>query len=155
METIKIQVEIGFKEATLQVLDQMLRSIHKTADKAINEAPAQTAGANEAQAAKSDPAPAPAPAPVPAPAPAEPAAQATSTIDNMTLNKAVKDAKDRIIEAHKSAHGDSFDEGAAAQDAKALILNVFSQFDIAASRDCPADKRAALLKSLNDLTYHA
>ena len=54
METIKIQVEIGFKEATLQVLDQMLRSIHKTADKFI-EAPAQTAGANEAQAAKSDP----------------------------------------------------------------------------------------------------
>lgn len=151
METIKIQVEIGFKEATLQVLDQMLRSIHKTADKAINEAPTQAAGANEAQAAKSDPAPAPAPTP----APAEPAAQGASTIDNMTLNKAVKDAKDRIIEAHKSAHGDSFDEGAAAQDAKDLILNVFSQFDIAASRDCPADKRAALLKSLNDLTYHA
>lgn len=151
METIKIQVEIGFKEATLQVLDQMLRSIHKTADKAINEAPTQAAGANEAQAAKSDPAPAPAPTP----APAEPAAQGASTIDNMTLNKAIKDAKDRIIEAHKSAHGDSFDEGAAAQDAKALILNVFSQFDIAASRDCPADKRAALLKSLNDLTYHA
>ena len=149
METIKIQVEIGFKEATLQALDQMLRSIHKTADKAINAAPAQAAGANEAQAAKSDPAPAP------APALAEPAAQGASTIDNMTLNKAVKDAKDRIIEAHKSAHGDSFDEGAAAQDAKALILNVFSQFDIAASRDCPADKRAALLKSLNDLTYHA
>ena len=149
METIKIQVEIGFKEATLQALDQMLRSIHKTAGKALNEAQAQTAGANETQAAKSDPAPAP------APVPAEPAAQGASTIDNMTLNKAVKDAKDRIIEAHKSAHGDSFDEGAAAQDAKALILNVFSQFDIAASRDCPADKRAALLKSLNDLTYHA
>lgn len=151
METIKIQVEIGFKEATLQVLDQMLRSIHKTVDKAINVAPAQTAGENEAKAAKSEPAPAPAPAT----ASAEPAAQGASTIDNMTLNKAVKDAKDRIIEAHKSAHGDSFDEGAAAQDAKALILNVFSQFDIAASRDCPADKRAELLKSLNDLTYHA
>ena len=150
METIKIQVEIGFKEATLQVLDQMLRSIHRTADQAIN-----AAQANESQAAKSDPAPAPATAPAPAPVPAEPAAQGASTIDNMTLNKAVKDAKDRIIEAHKSAHGDSFDEGTAAQDAKALILNVFSQFDIAASRDCPADKRAELLKSLNDLTYHA
>lgn len=149
METIKIQVEIGFKEAALQVLEQMLRSIHKTADKAVNAVPAQTAGANEAKAAKSETAPAP------APAPSEPAAQGASTIDNMTLNKAVKDAKDRIIEAHKSAHGDSFDEGVAAQDAKALILNVFSQFDIAASRDCPADKRAALLKSLNELTYHA
>lgn len=147
METIKIQVEIGFKEATLQVLDQMLRSLHKTADRAIIAAQAQTAEANEAQAAKSEPAP--------APAPAEPSAQGASTIDNMTLNKAVKDAKDRMIEAYKSAHGDNFDEGAAAQDAKALILNVFSQFDIAASRDCPADKRAALLKSLNDLTYHA
>lgn len=149
METIKIQVEISFKEATLQVLDQMLRSLHKTADKAINVAPARTAEADSAPATKSEPAPAP------APAPSEPAAQSASTIDNMTLNKAVKDAKDRIIEAHKSAHGDSFDEGAAAQDAKALILNVFSQFDIAASRDCPADKRAELLKSLNDLTYHA
>lgn len=149
METIKIQVEIGFKEATLQILNQMLSSLCKAGDKAPDKTVAPATKEVATTTEKSDP------APVPTPAPAEPAAQGTSTIDNMTLNKAVKDAKDRIIEAHKSAHGDSFDEGAAAQDAKALILNVFSQFDIAASRDCPADKRAELLKSLNDLTYHA
>ena len=53
-------------------------------------------------------------------------------IDNMTLNKAVKDAQGRGVEAD-------------------VIRGVFAKYGIKSSRDCPADKRAALLSELNAL----
>ena len=65
--------------------------------------------------------------------PAKPAEEPKAPeIDNMTLNKAVKDAQGRGVEAD-------------------VIRGVFAKYGIKSSRDCPSDKRAALLSELNAL----
>ena len=84
------------------------------------------------------PTPPPTPAPVqtraaaPAPAPA-PKAEA---IDNMTLNQAVKAAQARGVEAD-------------------AIRAVFNKYGIKSSRECPSERRQALLDEINGLKSDA
>lgn len=83
-----------------------------------------------------------APRPLPPAVEARPAAPAVETpkpeapkapeIDNMTLNKAVKDAQGRGVEAD-------------------VIRGVFARYGIKSSRECAPDKRPGLLAELNDL----
>ena len=80
---------------------------------------------------------APAPVEVRAAAPSQPeapapAAPAPAPIDNMTLMNAVKAAKDK-----------------SGVDA---VRALFAQYGIAASRDCPQEKRADLLSDLQRLS---
>jgi hypothetical protein len=65
-------------------------------------------------------------------APVAPAAPAAPAIDNMTLNAEVKAAQSRGVD-------------------KARILEVFGKYGIKSSRECPEDKRPALLADLKAL----
>lgn len=110
---VNVNVEVGLKEATIQRLA------------AIFGAP-QTRPMQAPAAPVLPPKPKEDPKPEPAPEPKAP------EIDNLTLNKAVKDAQARGIDAE-------------------VIRGVFTKYGIKSSRDCPTDKRAALLAELNDL----
>lgn len=83
--------------------------------------------ATAALAKTEDPKAEPKPESAPAPAPEAPKAP---EIDNMTLNTAVKAAQGRGVEAD-------------------AIRAVFAKYGIKSSRECPADKRPALLAELN------
>lgn len=117
MEPLRINVEIGLQESTIQRLGQIMTACIGGARPAQPAVPAPV----EARTA-------PKPEP-PAPAPEAPAA---APIDNMTLMSATKTAKEK-----------------SGPDA---VREVFKRFGIAASRDCPQERRADLLSELKALS---
>ena len=82
------------------------------------------------------PTPPPTPAPVQTRAAAPAPAPKAETIDNMTLNQAVKAAQARGVEAD-------------------AIRAVFNKYGIKSSRECPPERRQALLDELNGLKSDA
>lgn len=119
---LTVNVEVSLKEATIQSIGKMFAACLGGATSAPKPLPPTV---------ETRPA-APAPRPeIPAKPEAAPEPKAPE-IDNMTLNKAVKDAQARGVEAD-------------------VIRGVFAKYGIKSSRECPTDKRPALLAELNDL----
>lgn len=118
---VTVNVEVSLKEATLQSLGKLFTACLGGAPGAPKPLPPTV------ETRPAAPAPRPeVPKPQPAPEPKAP------EIDNMTLNKAVKDAQARGVEAD-------------------VIRGVFAKYGIDKSRDCPTDKRSSLLSDLNAL----
>ncbi len=115
MEPLRINVEIGLQESTLQRLGQIVTACIGGARPAVPPTPKPV----EIRAA----------APAPAPKPEAPAA---APIGNITLMNAVKAAKDK-----------------SGPDA---VRAIFATFGIAASRDCPEDRRPELLEKLKAIS---
>lgn len=119
--TVNVNVTVSLEEATIQ----KIREIFAPRPAGIEARPAQ--GPRPAVPEKHQAAAEPAPKSAPAPAAEAPAAP----VDNMVLMNAVKAAKERgKVDA---------------------IRELFAKYGIASSRDCPQDKRKALLDELNAL----
>ena len=119
--TVNVNVTVSLEEATIQ----KIREIFAPRPAGIEARPAQ--GPRPAVPEKPQAAAEPAPKSAPAPAAEAPAAP----VDNMVLMNAVKAAKERgKVDA---------------------IRELFAKYGIASSRDCPQDKRKALLDELNAL----
>ena len=125
MSTINIKISLPADDNALKALSEFFGSFAGRMQLTVTpDAPAQPAPLAAAATGQ-----APAPAPAPAPATQAPAAP---PIDNMTLNAEVKAAQTRGV-------------------GKEAILAVFSRYGIAASRECPEDRRPALLDDLKAL----
>lgn len=116
MEPIKVHVEIGLKEGTLQSLANIFTTCLGGAAPVRPTLPEKPVEAPKAETK----------------APEAPAAPAAPAIDNMTLNAEVKGAQARGVD-------------------KAAIRGVFDKYGINSSRECPEDKRPALLADLKAL----
>ena len=114
-------IVINVKVGLEEATIQKIREIFTPKPAGIEARPAQ--GPRPAVPAK----PQEEPQPESAPAPAAPKAP---EIDNMTLNTAVKAAQGRGVEAD-------------------AIRAVFARYGIKSSRECPAEKRSALLAELS------
>lgn len=114
-------IVINVKVGLEEATIQKIREIFAPRPAGIEARPAQ--GPRPAVPAK----PQEEPKPESAPAPAAPKAP---EIDNMTLNTAVKAAQGRGVEAD-------------------AIRAVFARYGIKSSRECPAEKRSALLAELS------
>lgn len=117
--TVNVNVTVSLEEATIQ----RIREIFAPRPAGIEARPALGPRPAVPEKPKEEPKPESAPAPAPE-APKAP------EIDNMTLNTAVKAAQGRGVEAD-------------------AIRAVFAKYGIKSSRECPADKRPALLAELN------
>ena len=124
--TVNVNVTVSLEEATIQ----RIREIFAPRPAGIEARPAlgpRPAVPEKPEGTKSGDQVGPKPESAPAPAPEAPKAP---EIDNMTLNTAVKAAQGRGVEAD-------------------AIRTVFAKYGIKSSRECPADKRPALLAELN------
>lgn len=124
--TVNVNVTVSLEEATIQSIGRIFTACVGGA----RPTPPPTPAPVQTRAAAPAPAPTPAPAPAPAPAPK------AETIDNMTLNQAVKAAQARGVEAD-------------------AIRAVFNKYGIKSSRECPSERRQALLDELNGLKSDA
>ena len=119
MEAV-LHVKVSLEEATIQSIGKLFTACLGGAQSAPKPLPATVETRPAAPASRPE-------------LPAKPAEEPKAPeIDNMTLNKAVKDAQGRGVEAD-------------------VIRGVFAKYGIKSSRDCPGDKRAALLSELNAL----
>jgi len=119
MEAV-LHVKVSLEEATIQSIGKLFTACLGGAQSAPKPLPPTVETRPAAPASRPE-------------LPAKPAEEPKAPeIDNMTLNKAVKDAQGRGVEAD-------------------VIRGVFAKYGIKSSRDCPADKRAALLSELNAL----
>lgn len=119
MEAV-LHVKVSLEEATIQSIGKLFTACLGGAQSAPKPLPTTVETRPAAPASRPE-------------LPAKPAEEPKAPeIDNMTLNKAVKDAQGRGVEAD-------------------VIRGVFAKYGIKSSRDCPADKRAALLSELNAL----
>lgn len=140
MENFKLNIEVGFNAETLQVLRSLADALqgHTTATAAA-PAPAPAKPAKPTPQPQPEPEPAPAlsvddyddlpPNDAPAPAPKE-TKPAPSEAD---ARAAVKDARDRGVSA------------------KAIKEYMKTVFGIAASVECPEERRAELIEGLKNL----
>ena len=130
MEPIKINIEVGLKESTLTALKEIFGSTQAT--------PAPTAAPTpkkvktpEVVETKKEEIPAPAPVDDDDDLPEAPAPQATPSEND--ARQAVKAARDRGVSA------------------KVIKEYMQSTFGIASSVECPAERRAELIKGLANL----
>lgn len=112
MDALTINVKVSLEETTIQKVAQIFTTCIGGARPAVPSAPAPV----EVRSAE----------------PQKPAAPQQPSIDNMTLNKAVKDAQARGVDAP-------------------VIRAVFARYGIASSRECAPERRADLLAELQDL----
>lgn len=135
MEPIKINIEVGLKESTLTALKEIFGSTQATPAPTADPTPKKVKTPEVVETKKEDiPAPAPAPAPVAddddlpeAPAPKQ------ATPSENDARQAVKAARDRGVSA------------------KVIKEYMQSTFGIASSVECPADRRAELIRGLANL----
>ena len=121
MNTVNIDIEVNFGEATLNLLQAFVSSLGKNNAQTTSDAePAKTS-----KPAPTKPEPAPAAAPAPKDLPDD------LPVSDEELRAAVKAAKDNT----------------SAADVKAL----FAQFGVKTSSECPDAKRFELLNKLNEL----
>ena len=137
MEPIKINIEVGLKESTLTALKEIFGGAQATPAPAL--APKKP---RQQEVVEAEPKPTPAPQPAPAPAPVDddddlPEADAPAapvpTPTEADARQAVKSARDRGVSA------------------KIIKEYMQSQFGIASSVECPADRRAELIAGLANL----
>lgn len=119
---VNVNVKVSLEEASLNHLGKIFTAC---IGGAARPAPSVPAPVEVRPVAPSVPKPAASPAP-------QPEAPKAPEIDNMTLNKAVKAAQGRGVEAD-------------------VIRGIFSKFGITSSRECPAERRQDLLDQLNEL----
>ena len=135
MEPIKINIEVGLKESTLTALKEIFGSTQATPAPTAVPTPKKVKTPEVVETKKEEiPAPAPAPAPVAddddlpeAPAPKQ------ATPSENDARQAVKAARDRGVSA------------------KVIKEYMQSTFGIASSVECPADRRAELIRGLANL----
>ena len=128
MEPIKIEIEVSFKETTLKVLKDVAAML--TAASMVKVDPEECKSLCDELKADIKPEPAEAPAPEPAPA-KEPEAEEISPETVMALVKSLRQS------------------GVTAK----AIKEVFAEFGIASSKDCPAEKRGELVSRLQSLGH--
>lgn len=132
MEPIKINIEVGLKESTLIALKEIFGSTQATPAPTAAPTPKKVKTPEVVETKKEEiPAPAPAPVADDDDLPEAPAPQATPSEND--ARQAVKAARDRGVSA------------------KVIKEYMQSTFGIASSVECPADRRAELIRGLANL----
>lgn len=133
MEPIKINIEVGLKESTLTALKEIFGSTQATPAPTAAPTPKKVKTPEVVETKKEEiPAPAPAPVADDDDLPEAPAPKQATPSEN-DARQAVKAARDRGVSA------------------KVIKEYMQSTFGIASSVECPADRRAELIRGLSNL----